>query len=234
MEKIMRKFLCILSIALCGVLFVGCGGTSKKNETNFNNHLIEIRNNLFAGQDENYYATVCTGQREQDYALDGVVNELVPFGIVTLARLDNEMLNQDTYPFTLVVNGENIVGSLEKSPYDNTYSADIEQVIADNAEIRLELVVDGNNVSQNLTNVSSSFAISKDNAISIACEQLKDSIKDLSKEKNNYSEAFIKILKDYSGESNRYYWYVGIISPEGKTSGVLIDTTTGDIISKKL
>lgn len=229
----MKKILCVLSIVFCGIMFVGCG-SNKKNETNFNNHLIEVRNNLFAGEDDIYYATVCTGQRESEYALDGVVNELVPFGIVTFARLDNELLNQDEYSFTLVVNGENITGSLDKSPYDNTYLADIEQVIPDDAEIRLELVVDGTNFSQELGNISSSFGVSKDRAITIACEELKDSIKELSEEKNNLSEAFIKILKDYSGESNRYYWYVGIISPEGKTSGVLIDASSGDIISKKI
>lgn len=228
----MKKFVCILGCVACGLMFVGCGG--KKTETNFNNHLIEIRNNLFAGEDETFYATLCTGEREKEYALDGVVNELVPFGIVTLARLDNEMLDNEQYPFTLVVNGENITGSLEKSPYDNTYSADIEQVIADDAEISLQLVVDGVNVNQTLNNVSSNFTVAKDRAIEIACEQLKDSIKNLSKENKASSEAFIKILKDYSGESNRYYWYVGIISPEGKTSGVLIDSTSGEVISKKV
>ena len=229
----MKKIICVLSVVLCGILFVGCNG-QKQAEANFNNHLIEIRNNIFAGQDETYYATVCTGEREKDYALDGVVNELIPFGIVTLARLDNEMLRMDEYPFTLVLNGENITGVLEKSPYDNTYSADIEQVIADDAEISLQLVVDGVNFNQNLTNVSSTFGVGKDNAIDIACAELIDSLKNLSKEKDNYSEAFIKILKDYSGEGNRYYWYVGIISPEGKTSGVLIDATSGDIVSKKV
>ena len=227
----MKKFLCVLSVALCGIMFVGCG---KTNKIDFNNHLIEIRNNLFAGQDETYYATVCTGEREQEYALDGVINEFTPFGIVTISRLDNESLRQESYPFTLIVNGENINGSLEKSPYDNTYSADIEQVIADDAEITLELVLDGTNFSQSLTNVSKDFAITKDNAITIACDELKDSIKNLSKEEGSLSEAFVKILKDYSGESNRYYWYVGIISPEGKTSGVLIDASTGDVISKKV
>ncbi len=233
MERSMKKILLILTLALSMAAFVGCG-SNKKAETNFNNHLIEIRNNLFAGDDGTYYATVCTGEREQDYALDGVVNELVPFGIVTLARLDNERLGNDEYPFTLIINGENVVGTLEKSPYDNTYSADIEQVIADDAEIELKVVVDGSNFSQTLSNISSTFAINKDNAITIACDELSDSIKTLSKEKGSYSEAFIKILKDYSGESNRYYWYVGIISPEGKTSGVLIDTNSGDIISKKV
>lgn len=229
----MKKVLIILSVLICGIALVGCGNNSK-NETNFNNHLIEVRNNLFAGQDQIYYATVCTGEREEDYALDGVVNNLVPFGIVTISRLDNEMLNMDEYQFTLVVNGENISGTVEKSPYDNTYSADIEKIIPNDAEITLELNIDGNTFSQPLTNVSETFAVSKDKAISIACEQLKDSIKKLSKEEGNYSEAFVKILKDYSGDSNRYYWYIGIISPEGQTSGVLLDSSTGDVISKKV
>ena len=35
--------------------------------------------------------SVQKGQREKEYALDGVVNELIPFGIVTIARLDNEI-----------------------------------------------------------------------------------------------------------------------------------------------
>lgn len=233
MERFMKKILCVLAIAVCGVLFVGCG-SSTQSQINFKEHLIEVRNNLFAGQDETFYATVCTGEREQEYALDGVVGKMVPFGIVTIARLDNEMLKKDQYPFTLVINGENVTGSLEKSPYDNTYSADIEQVIADDAEVAIMLVIDGINVSQDLTNVSDTFMVDKDKAIEIACEELKDSVRVLSKEKDNLSEAFVKILKDYSGEGNRYYWYIGIISPEGKTSGVLIDSASGDVISKKI
>ena len=186
----MKKILCILSIILCFAAFVGCDSKSKA-ETNFNNHLIEVRNNLFVAEDDDFYATVCTGQREQEYALDGVVNEMVPFGIVTFARLDNECLKQDEYLFTLKVNGEDIVGSLEKSPYDNTYCADIEQEIADDAEMVLQIVVDGNNFSQTLTNVSGSFGVDKDKAVAIACEELKDSVKSLSKEKGCFSEAFV-------------------------------------------
>ncbi len=229
----MKKFLCVLAVVCCVFGLTACGG-NKQAEIDFNQHLIEIRNNLFAGQDETFYATVCTGEREQDYALDGVINELVPFGIVTMARLDNESLTADSYPFTLVVNGENLTGSLEKSPYDNTYSADIEQIIADDAEVTLQLVVDGVNFNQPLTNVSQQFAVSKQDAINTACETLKSSIKNLSREEGSFSEGFVKILKDYSGETNKYYWYIGIISPDGQTSGVLIDASTGSVVSKKI
>lgn len=228
----MKKILCILAVLCCVVGLTACGG--KKNEIDFNEHLIEIRNNIFAGQDESFYATVCTGEREQDYALDGVINELVPFGIVTMSRFDNERLNADSYPFTLVINGESVNGSLEKSPYDNTYSADIEQVIADDAEVVLQVVVDGVSFNQTLSNISKDFAVSKQDAINLACETLKSSIKNLSREEGSYSEGFVKILKDYSGETDKYYWYIGIISPDGQTSGVLIDASTGSVVSKKL
>lgn len=229
----MKKFLCVASAIICAVLMVGCGNTEKA-KTDFNSHLIEVRNNLFVGQDDVFYASVCTGQREKEYALDGVVNELTPFGIVTISRLDNNSLNKDAYNFTLVINGENTLGSLEKSPYDNTYSADIEKEIPQDAEIVLQVAIDGINFDKSLENVSKNFTVSKDSAITIACETLKESVKSLSEEAGNSSEAFIKILKDYSGENNKYFWYVGIISPEGKTSGVLIDATTGEIVSKKL
>ena len=162
----MRKILCFIAIILSGIMLVGCGNV-KQDKVNLVSHFIEIRKNLFVGEDANYYVTLCTGQREQDYALDGTVNKLIPFGIVTIARFDNKILNQDSYQFTLVVNGENLTGLLEKSPYDNTYSADIEQAIADDAQIMLQLVIDGANFSKELTNISSTFSINKDNLVSI-------------------------------------------------------------------
>ena len=45
----------------------------------------------------------------------------------------------------------------------------------------------------------------------------------------------MKILKDYSIENTpKYYWYVGIISTNGETLGILIDATKGDVIAKKV
>ena len=45
----------------------------------------------------------------------------------------------------------------------------------------------------------------------------------------------MKILKDSSNaEINHYYWYVGVISTNGETLGILIDTNTGEIIAKKV
>ena len=45
----------------------------------------------------------------------------------------------------------------------------------------------------------------------------------------------MKILKDYSTEDlKNYYWYVGVVSTNGETLGILIDANSGDIIAKKV
>jgi hypothetical protein len=42
-------------------------------------------------------------------------------------------------------------------------------------------------------------------------------------------------MKDYSSyEIKNYYWYVGIISTNGDTMGVLLDANTGEDIAKKV
>lgn len=228
----MKKIFSAIFVALIAVIFVGCGEKKEAVDT-INNHIIEVRNNLYAGSDENFFATFCTGDREDPYGLDGVINEKIPFGIVTFSRVNNSSLNNTEYNFTIIINGEETSGILEKSPYDNTYSADIGKKVDDNAEISLRLTADGKEFNQVLFNESKNFAVTKEDAINIAGEELKDAIVSMNKEDGS-PEAMVKILKDCSGETNRYFWYVGIVSSNGKTAGVLIDANTGDIISKKL
>ncbi len=46
----------------------------------------------------------------------------------------------------------------------------------------------------------------------------------------------MKIIKDYSTDDadvTRYYWYVGVVSTNGETFGVLIDANSGEIIATK-
>ena len=227
----MKKVICALLLC-CSLLFVGCGNKDKKTADYIGNHIIESRNNIYMGQDDNYYATFCSGEREEPYELDGVVNDKVPFGIITLSRHDNSKLSNDEYLFTITINGESSSGTLVKSPYDNTYSADIEKSVDDNVEISLKVNINGTHFSQNLYNESKNFEVSQEKAIEIASKELSNVLKEMSGKKT--AEAMVKILKDYSGESNRYFWYVGLVGFDGKTAGVLIDAYTGEIVSVKL
>ena len=230
----MKKIVSLMCVIFAGILLVGCGNSQKQAVDTINNHIIEKRNNIFAGSDDNFFATFCSGDREDPYSLDGEINGMVDFGIVTFSKKDNSKLVNDEYLFTVIINGESKGGTLTKSPYDNTYSADIGMKVDDNAEIKLCVEVNGTAFDQILYNESKNFIISQNEAIEKAGEELKSSIAEMTDKDGKTAEAMIKILKDFSGETNRYFWYVGIISVEGKTAGVLIDTQTGEIVSKKL
>ena len=230
----MKKILVVCSLVLVCFSFVGCGGKKEQALKTLNNNIIETRNNIYVGADDNFYATFTSGERENPYSLDGVINEMVAFGIVTFSKNDNSRLSNDEYTFTITINGEEKTGTLEKSPFDNTYSADIGINVDDNAEISLKLNAENKEFNQTLFNESKNFAITKQKAIEIASETLTEQINALNKETEKQSEVLIKILKDYSGDNNRYFWYVAIISPDGETAGVLIDSNTGEVVSKKV
>ncbi|MBQ8430914.1 MAG: hypothetical protein IJX26_03115 [Clostridia bacterium] len=228
----MKKIVCAIVIMLTGITLVACGSKSEIKES-LNSNIIEIRNNLYAGADDSFYATFCSGEREEPYGLDGKINNKVDFGIVTISKKDNTKLTDEEYLFTIVINGESHSGTLTKSPYDNTYSADIGIQVDNNAEIKLSTDLDGVVFDQVLYNESKDFTVSQSNAIDMACEELEDVLKALKKSDLKY-EAMVKILKDYSGETNRYFWYVGLVAEDGTTAGILIDCNSGEIISKKV
>jgi len=228
----MKKKLLILIVLSCCVLsLVGC----KKNELNLSDYVIEERNNLFTANDELYSVNISSGQREENYNFDGVVGNMVDFAVITFIRNDNLPLANDNYSYLVKVNENEYSGFLEKSPLDNSYASDFGVAIPNDAEIEVKISFTGYTFNQKLLNTSNNFSVDKNSAIQIANEQLKDDIKNILSDKNTKIEVVMKILKDYSVEETpKYYWYVGIVSTNGETLGILIDATNGDIIAKKV
>lgn len=218
-------------LAICLLSFSACGNA----DINLKDYLIEERNNLFYAEDDLYSVTFSTGRREQNYGLDGTINEMVDFGVITLARLDNNPLADDTYTYTIKINDQTYTGFLEKSNYDNTYSIDIETSAPNDATVSIQITFTGYSFNQEMSNVSNNFGVDKDAALEIANSELKEDLNNITSDKNNKIEVLMKILKDYSnGEVKNYYWYIGIISTNGDTLGILINASNGEIIAKKV
>ena len=226
-----KKILIFMMLAICLLSFSACGNA----DINLKDYLIEERNNLFYAEDDLYSVTFSTGRREQNYGLDGTINEMVDFGVITLARLDNNPLADDTYTYTIQINDQTHTGFLEKSNYDNTYSIDIETSAPNDATVSIQITFTGYSFNQEMSNVSNNFGVDKDSALEIANSELKEDLNNITSDKNNKIEVLMKILKDYSnGEVKNYYWYIGIVSTNGDTLGILINASNGEIIAKKV
>lgn len=226
-----KKILTFLLIVASVFGLSACG----KSNINLNDYIIEERHTLFTAQDNLYTVTLSSGLREENYALDGIVNNKIDFAVLTIARNNADPLSNDTYTYTVVVNDQTYTGDMEKSATDNTYSADLMVNIPADATVNAEIKFTGYTFNQPLENTSNSFTVDKSKAIEIANTELKTELENLTADKNNKIEVVMKLLKDYSNtELKTYYWYVGIVSTNGETLGILIDANSGNIIAKKV
>ena len=225
-----KKFLIMMLLVVTLFSFTAC----KKSEINLQNYLIEDRQNLFATNDDLYTVTLSTGFREIDYCFDGVVNEKTAFAILSLNRNDNKPLSNDNYSYTITINEEVLTGFLEKSQVDGSYSIDLEKEIPADANINVKVSFTGYSINQDLTNISNNFNVDNSTALTIANDQLKNDVQNLVNS-NSSIEVVTKILTDNSAiDINNYFWYVGVISSNGETMGVLIDANSGEILAKKV
>ena len=224
-----KKFLVSLVLMLSIFTFTGCG----KAEINISDYIIEKRENLFTANDSLYCVTFSTGQREENYNFDGLINPLTPFGILTISRLDNQPMANDAYSCIIEINDQTYSGFLEKGA-NNTYSIDIEVAALSEDSIIASISFTGYTFKQELINVSKDFEVDCNTAVEIANKELHQQISDLLTDKNVKIEIVTKIMKDHSNtDLKNYYWYVGAISTNGDCLGILINSNTGEIIAKK-
>ena len=174
-----KKFLIVALLCLCVFGFVGCG----KNKINLADYLIEQRENLFTANDNLYAVTFSTGLREQDYNFDGVINEKVPFGVLTLSRNDNLPLANDTYTYLVTINEQTYSGFLEKGN-NNSYSADLEVNTIGDETINVQISFTGYTFNKDLSNTSADFNVDSPTALNIAQQELNENLENLLKDKN--------------------------------------------------
>ena len=225
-----KKILIIAMFMLCLFGFAGCG----KSKINLSDYLIEQRENLFTANDDLYSVSFSTGTREIDYNFDGIINEKVPFGVLTLTRNENLPLANDTYTYIVTINEQTYTGFLEKGN-NNSYSADLEVNTIGDETINVQISFTGYTFNKDLENTSAGFQVDSSTALNIAQKELSENLENLIKDKNVKIEVVMKLMKDYSSEElKNYYWYVGIISTTGETMGILIDANSGETIAKKI
>ena len=226
-----KGLITLLLLMMCVATFTACG----KHEIDINDYLIEDRQTLYTAEDGLYNVTLSTGMREQDYNFDGIINDMTPFAVVSFSRLDSQPLANDQYTYIVNIGEESYTGFLEKTSNENSYSTDIQATVPADAIVTVKITFTGYSFNQELCNLSKDFSVDSSTAISIANRELKTELQNMTADKNNKIEAIVKILKDHSNsEIKSYYYYIGILSTNGETLGILIDANSGDIIAKKV
>ena len=134
----------------------------------------------------------------------------------------------------MTIDGTEYTGTLVNDEVENSYSIDLGVNANPTSQIDVSIAFTGYTFTQSLTNVSSEFAVDSSTALKIANKELQSQLNNIVNNDNKV-EVVMKIVRDYASEDvSNYYWYVGAVTENGEALGVLIDTTTGEVLAKKV
>ncbi|MDD4815933.1 MAG: hypothetical protein PHQ62_02185 [Clostridia bacterium] len=221
----MKKFKILAIIFAVAIIFCSCKFDIQGEVLD---NISDVRYNLFEAKTENLTATLMCGMRESPYAYDGVSNSKCEFGIITITykvRPETEAI-----PYTLRVGSAVFEGNLEENPFDHTYMVDIEKIVDNTASICLKL--ENFDSELQMACISSNWAVQYDNALTIAMQGVEDDLLQFFSSKKFLAECYLKIIFDQKSTTSPYFWYFGIIGENGTTVALIIDTETGEILTK--
>ncbi|MBQ9793251.1 MAG: hypothetical protein IJW32_05920 [Clostridia bacterium] len=223
--KIVRKIILSLSFIILSVFVLNaCSKVNNPQEVS-TNVLSEYRKNLFVSKTNFCVATFTSGQREENYIMDGSNTKLVDFGVLTV-KFDN-YTSQSLPKFELKINNDLYTGEFEHNPYDNTFVFDIQKQVSDNDTLNLYLV--DFDQSTLLQCCSKNWKINYKQAHTIFTEKYKTEITSHTTDNVLKGEVYIKIVSDDKDLKN-FYWYVLLVCQNGDMYSSLIDVNSGEIV----
>ena len=221
--------LCFYAFFVCGVFLFLFSACSQNILKECENKISDERENYFEGQTQNYYVSFSSGMRESPYVLNGKSENCVEFGIVTIKPKTfngEEMLNYEIY-----VDNDEFCGEFEKSPFDDTYGADLGKKVDNNAVIIVKINNGNSEEVAEMTNAVNSFKISSHKALEIALNELGEKYYELRKKD---FEIYIKIVADITNKMPDKFYLVMFLDESGNSLSVIVNPKTGECEIKKL
>jgi len=218
----MKIFLLII-FCLC------CLGCSKGLVQDLNNNISEVREFVVFGERENIMATLTCGYREDVYKIDGVSNNLIPFGVITVF-VDGSYWNNKNVEYNLFVGTEKYSGFFEVNPFDESYVVDLKKIVDRNQNILLEVICGYDKTSIKLHNVDDNWKMKSRDCLNVVAKHYKNELKSFYKKGNFEGEVYIKILNN-KPHLNQFYYYVSIIGRDGKSINMVMSPVTSEILA---
>lgn len=207
--------------------FYGCNNSGGNNGQvcKYFENVSEYRKNLFVCKNANYLVTLTSGERESDYAMNGVKSNLVDFGVVTVKF--EKAFAGSKLQFELKIDKDTYTGEFEINPYDNTFVYDIGKQVSDSSSVSLYLVDIDEKI--NLECLSKDWKVNYKQALKVFEDKHEKEIAESLKDKKLQGEIYIKTVAE-DANLNDIYWYIMLITENGEMYASLISVTTGQIM----
>lgn len=221
----------VFFILMFSVFFTsGCNASLEKRILN---NISEIREFVLYADNEEMSVSLVCGKREKEYKLDGKVNKLIPFGVITIQLDEVDCDKEIDASFILFVGTKKYSGHFFINPYDNTLVYDINDIVDKTQNVYIDVSINGKKTNFKMGRVDKDWCVDVYDCVGIFVNEYKSELKDIIKNEFEY-EVYIKILNDQDQYENDYYYYVSLIVVNDKSINVIISPINGEILAKDL
>jgi hypothetical protein len=219
----MKRTVVIFIMIFFALSLFGCKSAIEKREAN----LSELRDEVLVGGDESVKITLSSGIRENPFVIDGTPSlERTEFSVVIV---EGDFGGEEELSYTLRSGEKTYEGKLTKHPFKDSYSVEISEKTLSFAAFTLS----GHNFAGNyeLKSVKTEETITATEAVEIAEERLKNSIKKFSDGGKINAELYVRLIKNPISAEEGYFWYVAYAPEKYTVYAVLINSSSRDIVA---
>lgn len=210
----------LLSVVALSVF--GCGKATSKYVLE---NLSEKTDVYFYAEADDFYATLSSGEREENYVVDGNNTGNVKFALLTM-KIDN--FNEDVLKVDVKID-ENITNhELILNHSNSGYMCDLEIKLTGDEKIEIMFL----NRQVELKNLSKDFQIDSNKAIEIASEKLEDKIKSCQKGWKLNSECYLRVLDKRANNFDEMFWCFTVVNIKNENFSIIISTKDGSILAQ--
>ena len=215
-----KKVLVSLSLLLVVFGVTACGKTI---DSHVQNNMAEITKDYYFGENETMFVTLSVGEREKDYLLNGQATEPVNYSLLVIKFKEENIAKA----IVLQVRSGDATSDVEAeyNSFNNSYMVDIVDDITIGEDF--SIVYDG----QTVTLEKQNFAINYENALQIACENLKDKLEEQKSYNHFNAECYLRVMSENDNDFSDLYWCFTCLNYKGESFTVIISTVDGSVLA---
>ena len=224
MKKVRRKIMMkklIVAFSLVFILF-GVAGCGKTINNHVEENMSEITKDFYFGENDSFYATLSVGERESSYLYNGQSTESVDFALLTLTFKNGSSLNTVEVVLNDGTNSYDV--ELMSDDMSVDFMADIVNLFSFGEAFTLTY----NNENVELTRISDEFGIDYQEALNIACGNLKEELESCKSYNNFNAECYLRVLREKENNFDNLYWCFTCLNYEGESFSIVFSTVDGE------
>lgn len=230
----MKKAFIVIALILA-LLFtlVACKSEPQEEEKSaLEKRVSTCHDAVYVGANDDFSADFILGEKEKLIEIDGMVGEMTPFATLTVTPRSADLYN-NTYTYTLKGEAGERSGELTKDVVGAAFTAEVEEAKEIGKVISVTVACEGILSSDVTLADKMEGTLPRKEILAIAEREFADAIKAETDTGNLEREIYVKLVNALS-EDSPYYYYVSFIKSPSDYWALLLDPTTGEVISKKV